>query len=249
MIRFTRLIRAYKSVDGVNFVLDVSNLKQNGMGYRIRQKLKTGRGYAKQVDDVPIVSDNFIGYVIALKLLNIIGKIQLAKDYAYKYGGTNKLDEALAYLKSDISTQTAIETTVKPLKNNKNNKNNKENNKKNKKNKSASQPPNEAQRSQCVHITKSPIVTVSASVADTSLDDIYIGSQESPSYVNLPAYWANSPEMSQYSMKSPSPIRSPFPINPDEDSSPYMHPAEEFPSWLNYSEQNGFYAAVDPFIC
>ena len=85
-IAYTKLVTAYNEAIANNKVLDVSGLQVDGTGSRKINYPKTGNGTKKWVADVPVVSDNYASYHLAMQFLgpDFSG---FAQQYLNQYGG------------------------------------------------------------------------------------------------------------------------------------------------------------------
>lgn len=85
-IAYTKLVTAYNEAIASAKVLDVSGLQVDGTGSRKINYPKTGNGTKKWVGDVPVVSDNYASYHLAMQFLgpDFAGYSQ---QYLNQYGG------------------------------------------------------------------------------------------------------------------------------------------------------------------
>lgn len=64
-----KLIETYNSVITAGKVIDVSDLQPDGRGFRTMPAPKTSRGKKKRVDNIPVISDNYETFALAMALL------------------------------------------------------------------------------------------------------------------------------------------------------------------------------------
>lgn len=82
----SKLAIAYTEAEATGKVLDVSGLQADGTGTRKIPVPKTTRGTKKWVMGVPVVSDNYASYALAMQLLGP-GFAPFAQEYLNLYGG------------------------------------------------------------------------------------------------------------------------------------------------------------------
>jgi hypothetical protein len=81
-----RLAAAYNKSQADGKLLDVSKLANDGTGYKSAKPPKTARGTKKGINPVPVISDNYQAYALAMAMLGE-GFKPYADQYYQTYGG------------------------------------------------------------------------------------------------------------------------------------------------------------------
>lgn len=106
---YIKLVQALNKSSQNGKVLDVSELKPDGSGSRIIVVPKTTRGNKKWVPDVPVVSDNYATYALAM---SILGEGYL--PYAQQYQALHGADKIARSPKASVETAAVAPFPMTP---------------------------------------------------------------------------------------------------------------------------------------